>query len=105
MDKITKEEIGTLIKQQRNRLKITQEELSERTGIHEKQISRIEAGKNYPTLANFFLILKALDMRFADFDKDEDSLNCQDIDNLIAESTPGERKLYLEVIKTIKKNG
>ena len=40
--------LGIKIKEQRNRLKLTQEEFSELIGISQRQVSLIELGKSFP---------------------------------------------------------
>ena len=61
--------IGQKIKQQRKRLKLTQFELAEKVGIHEKQLSRIEAGLHYPSLENFIKILRILNISLSEFEE------------------------------------
>ena len=41
--------IGNKFKEYRKSKQLTQFELAEKVGLNEKQISRIEAGLNYPT--------------------------------------------------------
>ena len=67
MSHIDKTIIGLKIKQQRKRLGLTQFELAKKVGLHEKQISRIESGINYPTFENFVNIINALNMNMTDF--------------------------------------
>ena len=43
-------DVGRLIRETRNELGITQQELSERTGISQSSISRIENGSSVPSL-------------------------------------------------------
>ena len=48
--------IADKIKYRRKKLGLTQSELAEKIGISEKHLSKIETGKNYPSLDNFFKI-------------------------------------------------
>lgn len=97
--------IGQKIKQQRKRLKLTQFELAEKVGIHEKQLSRIEAGLHYPSLENFIKILRILNISLSEFEeKKEINPIKDDICHLLDESDNYELKIYRDVIKTLKKN-
>lgn len=97
--------IGQKIKLQRKRLKLTQFELAEKVGIHEKQLSRIEAGLHYPSLENFIKILRILNISLSDFEeKKEINPIKDDICQLLDESDNYELKIYRDVIKTLKKN-
>jgi transcriptional regulator with XRE-family HTH domain len=53
------DEVGLRIKQRRISLSITQQELSEKTGISIRTINNIESGNNF-SFDNFVLILKTL---------------------------------------------
>ena len=97
--------IGQKIKQQRKRLELTQFELAEKVGIHEKQLSRIEAGLHYPSLENFIKILRILNISLSEFEeKKEINPIKDDICQLLDESDNYELKIYRDVIKTLKKN-
>ena len=97
--------IGQKIKQQRKRQKLTQFELAEKVGIHEKQLSRIEAGLHYPSLENFIKILRILNISLSEFEeKKEINPIKDDICQLLDESDNYELKIYRDVIKTLKKN-
>ncbi len=97
--------IGQKIKQQRKRLKLTQFELAEKVGIHEKQLSRIEAGLHYPSLENFIRILRVLKINLREFEeKKEINPIKDDITQLLDDSNNKELKIYRDVIISIKKN-
>ncbi len=97
--------IGQKIKQQRKRLKLTQFELAEKVGIHEKQLSRIEAGLHYPSLENFIKILRVLKINLREFEeKKEINPIKDDITQLLDDSNNKELKIYRDVIISIKKN-
>ena len=59
--------IGNKFKEYRKSKQLTQFELAEKVGLNEKQISRIEAGLNYPTYLTFVKLLDVLDVNILDF--------------------------------------
>ena len=67
---MNKKIIGEKIKNRRKQIKLTQFELAEKIGLHEKHISRIESGQNFPNLDSFFKIIEILDLKMSDFDTD-----------------------------------
>ncbi len=104
---ISKKLIGLKIKQQRKRLGLTQFQLAELVGLHEKQISRIESGLNYPTFENFVNITKSLSLNMSDFEVNDTlakSLVYNDLYYLINSANERELKLYLDVLSSVKKN-
>ena len=107
MSYTNKKIIGSKIKQQRKRLGLTQFDLAEKVGLHEKQISRIESGLNYPTFENFVNIINALELNMSDFSPENVSENNELKDELffiIKNSSVYELKMYLDVINAVKKN-
>ncbi|MBQ8459037.1 helix-turn-helix transcriptional regulator [bacterium] len=99
--------IGKKIKEQRKRMRMTQFMLAEQVGLHEKQISRIESGLNFPTLTSFINIIAALDMNLNDFIQDKKAeINPikDDIISIIRNADNNELKIYLDIIKSLKKN-
>ena len=97
--------IGQKIRQQRKRLKLTQFELAEKIGIHEKQLSRIEAGLHYPTLENFIKIIKTLNISLREFEENKEINPLKDdINQILNDSNNKELKIYRDVIKSIKDN-
>lgn len=99
--------IGQRIKEQRKRLNLTQAELAEKVSMHEKQISRIEAGLNHPTFDNFIKIIDILGLKMGDFDaKNQEKPNSlrDDLLFIINNSTNKELETYIDVINSIKKN-
>lgn len=97
--------IGQKIKQQRKRLKLTQFELAEKVGIHEKQLSRIEAGLHYPSLENFIKILRVLKINLCEFEENKEINPIKDdINQILNDSDSKELKLYRDVIVSIKQN-
>jgi transcriptional regulator with XRE-family HTH domain len=55
-------DLGPNVKAARTRLRLTQEELSERSGVHATEVSRIEAGKRDPQVSTVRKLAKALEM-------------------------------------------
>lgn len=50
---------------------LTQEQLAEKVGLHEKHISKIESGVHFPTFENFVKILDCLQATVSDFDEEK----------------------------------
>lgn len=102
--------LGKKFKQYRKNLGLTQFQLAELVGLNEKQISRIEAGQNYPTYITFAKLLDVLEIDISSFTDIETKNNSENNDNknellrLIKKSTNSELKLYADVIKSIRKN-
>ena len=104
VEKLDKKVIGEKIKNRRKQLKMTQFELAEKIGLHEKHISRIESGQNFPNLDSFFKILEILDLKMSDFDTDLELVQGKTRDELnyiLNNSTQSELELYLNIIKLI----
>lgn len=99
--------IGQRIREQRKRKHLTQFMLAEKVGLHEKQISRIEAGLNYPTLISFIRIINTLDMNLDDFTQQETVQQNplrDDILNIIKNANDRELKIYFDILEPLKKN-
>ena len=60
MSNVDKLYVGRVIRQKRKDLGLKQSELAEMVGISEKHLSKIETGKNYPALDNFFKMTEIL---------------------------------------------
>lgn len=58
----TNELFGIIIKNQRNKQLLSQEELSDKTGLDRTYISLLERGKKNPSLLTILKICKALDI-------------------------------------------
>ncbi len=102
-----KKNIGQKIKFYRKLKKYTQSELAELVGLNEKQISRIEAGQNYPTYSTFVRLIQALDIDLVEFSVKNDNHSSyleKELISLIKNSTEKELKIYLDVIKPLRKN-
>lgn len=99
--------IGKRIREQRKRKHLTQFMLAEKVGLHEKQISRIESGLNYPTLMSFIRIIETLDMELSDFTKQEKMKKNplrDDTLNIIKQADDKELKIYYDILKSLKRN-
>ncbi len=102
-----KKKIGEIIKNKRKIMGLTQFELAEKVEVHEKQISRIEAGINYPTFVTFAKLLNILKLTFDDFSSNSNLTQNQKIskiNQIINQSNDFELNIYCETIKTLKKN-
>ncbi len=66
--KNSKQNIGKQIKKYRVLSGMTQNDLAEKIGLTEKQISKIETGVHYPKFENFVKILDVLNIEMKDFD-------------------------------------
>lgn len=99
--------IGNKFKEYRKSKQLTQFELAEKVGLNEKQISRIEAGLNYPTYLTFVKLLDVLDVNILDFIQAAPLTNnpLQDeILHLTKNADTTELKTYIDVLKSLKKN-
>lgn len=59
-----KEQLGKNIKYYRSIRKLTQEQLADAVGIHDKNISKIENGNNFPSAETLTAIVKALNIEY-----------------------------------------
>ena len=103
-DEIIKKNIGAKLKSRRKSKGFTQNYVAEAINMDEKQLSRLEAGKHYPTLKTLLSLINILDMRLTDFDEIERSYDKDyyTIIDILKNSSPKELKQYLIVIKAIK---
>lgn len=62
-----KEFIGKTLQEIRKRAKMTQSELAERVGISDKHLSKIETGKNLPSLNNFLKMAEVMKFSLNEF--------------------------------------
>ncbi len=103
-DDVVKKNIGSIIRAARINKGFTQYALAEKVDMDEKQLSRLESGKHYPTLKTLLAIIDVLDMRLADFDIMQDVKDpaFYVLVDILRTSTPKDLKKYLTIIKTIK---
>lgn len=62
-----KEQVGNRIKELRNVLGISQEELGFRSGVHRTYIASLEVGKRNISIVTLEKIVKALEISLSDF--------------------------------------
>ena len=62
-----KKQVGNRIKQLRNSLGISQEELGFRSGVHRTYIASLEVGKRNISIVTLEKIVKALNVSMSDF--------------------------------------
>lgn len=101
---LSKESIGKRISSARKGIGLTQAELSERIGISEKYLSRIESGKQVPSIVIIARICEALCVS-ADklLSLDQITFLDKSIHNEIIDFSTDEQKQIIEIIKIIKK--
>ena len=101
---LSKETIGKRISNERKSIGLTQAELSEKIGISEKYLSRIECGKQLPSVV---IIAKICAVLCISTDKllslDQSTISNNSLHNEISEFSIEEQKQILEIIKIIKK--
>lgn len=61
------EKVGNRIKELRNKLGISQEELGFRSGVHRTYIASLEVGKRNISIATLEKIVNALEVSFSEF--------------------------------------
>lgn len=95
--------LGARIREIRNARGLTQEQLAEKIDVEQKQVSRIESGKNYPTIGRLEKMADALNvplMGFFEFmhlqDDDESAVN---LEKMLLELDRDSRKVAYRVIK------
>ncbi len=103
--KNTKELLGARIKEIRKARGLTQEQLAEMVDIEQKHVSRIESGKNYPTIDRLEKIAAALNVpliSFFDFlHLENDDERVVNIEEMIKELDEDSRKIAYKMIKAI----
>ena len=67
-------DVGKKIKEFRERIGISQQELADRCNFEKSNVSRIEAGRTNLTLKSLFLISRALDIPLKNFFELESTL-------------------------------
>jgi transcriptional regulator with XRE-family HTH domain len=55
--------LGVRLREARERLELTQEEVAQRSGVHATEVSRIEAGKRDPQVSTLLRLAKAVEVR------------------------------------------
>lgn len=104
--KTGEEFIGARIKELRKARRLSQEQLSEKVDINPKHLSRIEVGKNYPSLHTLEKIAKALNIEMKDIfefmhlDNSKEKL-LKDINGLLKEADRKKLEIILKVIRAV----
>jgi transcriptional regulator with XRE-family HTH domain len=55
--------LGTKLREARERLGLTQEQVAQRSGVHATEVSRIEAGKRDPQVSTVRRLAKAVEVK------------------------------------------
>lgn len=106
MSNVDKLYVGRVIRQKRKDLGLKQSELAEMVGISEKHLSKIETGKNYPALDNFFKMTEILKLSLKDFvsegiDMADISSNKNKLKMIVNIATEQQVNMYLDMIEVI----
>ena len=102
-----KEYIAKVIQNARKRKGLKQSQLAEKVGISEKHLSKIETGKNYPSLDNFFKMVDVLNLSLNDFGMDiADNVSSQklQLQKIINTSSEKQLAIYADMIDTLQKH-
>ena len=102
-----KEYIAKVIQNARKRKGLKQSQLAEKIGISEKHLSKIETGKNYPALDNFFKMIDVLNLSLNDFGidtKEAGSSQKQQLQKVINTSSEEQIAIYADVIDALQKH-
>ena len=98
--------IGKTLQEIRKRAKMTQSELAEKVGISDKHLSKIETGKNLPSLNNFLRMAEVLEFSLSEFGiNSKETLNKdkQKLLKAIHSASDYEIKSYLDIIETLNR--
>lgn len=101
------QEIGTRIRNYRNMLRISQEELAERCGLHPTYIGQLERGEKNATLESIEKVADglaiSLDKLFEHIGNNEQSINYpQQAYKLIQSASLNEQSRLVEILKAVK---
>ena len=96
---------GKRIKELRKQRNLTQEELSEKLGVFQKQIGNIETGTTFTTMANLAKLAEVFDVDIKDlFEFDHQKPReemVEEINDLMAVSSDEKLKTIYRIIKDI----
>lgn len=98
--------IGKTIQSLRKKAHIRQSELAEKIGISEKHLSKIETGRNFPSLSNFLRMAQVLNFSLSDFgikETESEDKYKELLLKLAYSAGEKEAKAYCEMIETLKK--
>ena len=93
--------LGNAIKEQRNALGISQEELAARAGLHRTYVSEVERGERNPSIASIEKLAQALEVSFTSlFERAGPSLGSRDaVEILLVEDNPIDVELTKNAFK------
>lgn len=101
--------IGRRIKEARQKLGLTQEELGERARLHYSYIGQVERGNKVPSLKTLKKIALALNIRLEALLEDSrdreispENLLAQELMATVRHSTPEDIKMYIKIIRQIQ---
>ena len=104
-DKLTNS-LGKRIKELRKKANLTQDKFSEFLGIDSKHLSRIECGKNQPSLSLIKKISTILNIEIAQLFEvshlDNKKAIIGNINSILNESNEEEVRLFYKILKSIK---
>ena len=104
---MNKKIFGQKLKELRQKRGMTQFELAEAVDMHEKHISRIEAGVYFPTFDNFVKIMKVLNLEWKDFDQnniiENNSLKNKAF-KIIQRANEKELKIFVAILEQLQKS-
>ncbi len=101
--------IGKTLQAIRKKTNMKQGELAEKIGISEKHLSKIETGKNLPSLDNFLKMAEVLKFSLEDFGvqtkktEHSESKDKQALLKIAYSATEFEAKSYVEIINALNK--
>lgn len=104
---LDKKFIAQIIQDSRRKAKLTQAELSEKIGISEKHLSKIETGRYYPALDTFIKILDTLNLTLTDFKLQhicESYPKKEQLQKIIENSSEKQIDTYTDVISALMKH-
>lgn len=98
--------LGKRIREERQRLKLTQEQLSEKIDVTASYLGAVERGEKSMTLEKLIDLIKvfevSMDYILSDFIQPKDDNNGDDILSLINNMNEQQRQLTLDIAKLIK---
>ncbi|MBQ8460245.1 helix-turn-helix transcriptional regulator [bacterium] len=101
--------VGNVIKLARKKAGLSQEQLAEKVGMTDKNLSNIENGKQFPQVNNFIRLMEELNLTIENFGSRKTLLSGQterqETDNellkLILASTKSQQNAYLKILSVI----
>jgi len=101
--------IGKRVKQCRERLGISQEELAEKTGLTANYISTVERGMSFPRCEKLIILLNGLEVSadaiFCDVLEHSTSYKSSELSEKLASLSPQAQKRILQMVELIAYGG